>query len=221
MSWDETRIAIVEACRRLETAGLVAASSGNVSVRLPPAEDGRELFAITASGVPYRVMRPEHVLIIDPDVNVVEGEGVPSSERRLHLAVYRARPDIGSVIHSHSVYASALALAGVELPPVIDEQVVGLGSSVKVCDYAMSASEELAQNAVDALGDRQAVLLRNHGALGVGRDLEEALAVVELLERTAKIYALGRLLGEVRPLPEQVVQIEEKFFRIKHGRPAD
>ncbi len=220
MSWDEVRAAIVDACRRLEAQGLVAGASGNVSVRLPVSE-GRELVAITPSQVPYDVLRPDQVLVIDFERTVVEGEGAPSSETVSHLAAYRARPDVGSVIHSHSIYASALALAGREIPCVIDEQVVAIGGPVHVAEYAMSATPDLARNAVEALGMRQAVLLRNHGVLGVGRDLEEALAVVALVERTAQIYLLGRLVGDVRPLPENVVQIEQKFFRIKHGFPLE
>ena len=220
MNLDDVRVAIVEGCRRLETGGLVAGASGNVSVRLPAA-DGRELFAITPSQIRYEVLQPEQVLAIDYDRNVVDGEGRPSSETVTHLAAYGARPDVGSVIHSHSVYASALALAGQDLPAVIDEQVVGLGGGVRVAEYGMSASKDLARNAVEALGERQAVLLRNHGVVSVGRDLEEALAVAELVERTAKIYLFARQLGDVRPLPDGVREIEEKFFRMQHGFPVD
>ena len=220
MSVDEVRIAIVDACRRLEAGDLVAGASGNVSVRLPETE-GRELLAITPSQVPYRVLRPEQVLVIDFDKNVVDGEGRPSSETNAHLAAYRARPDVGAVIHSHSVYASALAMAGLDLPPVLDEAVVALGGPVRVAQFGMSATEELANNAVEALGLRQAVLLRNHGVLGVGRDLDEALTVVEILERTARIYVLARTLGEVQPLPDHVVEIEQKFFRMLHGFPIE
>ncbi len=207
------RAAIVDACQRLEADGLVAGTSGNVSVRLPPSQ-GRELVAITPSRVPYRTLRPEHVLVIDFEGHPVEGDGVPSSEALTHLAVYRARADVGAVIHTHSVYATALAVAGQEIPPIVDEQVVVLGGPVCVAEYGMPATEELARHAVEALGWRGAVLLRNHGALGVGRDLEETLAVVALVERVAKVYVIARLLGEAQPLPAEVVELEEKLFRM-------
>ncbi len=200
MTWDDARAAIVDACRRLEAEGLVAGASGNVSVRLPPA-DGRELLAITPSAVPYRVLRPEQVLVIDLDGAVVEGDGAPSTETPAHLAVYRARPDVGAVIHTHSLYATALAVAGQEVPLILDEQPVLLGGPVRLAEYGTPGTEELGRRIVEALGDRRAVLVRNHGALGVGRDLEEALIVVALVERIAKVYTLARLLGEVRPLP--------------------
>jgi len=218
VSWDDVRAAIVDACRRLEGEGLGQGASGNVSVRLP--SEGRDLVAITPSRVPYRALGPEQVLIIDFEGDPVEGEGVPSSETLTHLAAYRARPDAGAAIHTHSVYASALAVAGQEIPAIIDEQVVVLGGPVPVAEYGMSATEDLARRAVEALGWRQAVLLRNHGVLGVGRDLGEALDVVALVERVAKVYVLARLLGQARPLPDEVVELEEKLFRMQHGFPV-
>ncbi len=220
MSWDEVRVAIQEACVRLEAEGLVAEASGNVSVRLP-SEDGRDLVAITPSQVPYRKLRPEQILVIDYERNVIEGEGKPSSETVTHLTAYRARADVGAVIHSHSVYASALAVAGQEIPPLIDEQVVTLGGGVQIAEFGMSASQDLADNAVKALGLRQAVLLRSHGALSVGRDLDEVLAVAALVERMAKIYILSRTLGEPLTLPAKIVELEEKFYRMQHGFPVE
>ncbi len=219
MSWDEVRAEIVGACQRLEADGLVAGASGNVSVRLPPGD--RELVAITPSRIPYRELRPDQVLIIDFEADPVEGDGVPSSETLTHLAAYRARPDVGAAIHTHSIYASALAVAGQEIPAVIDEQVIVLGGPVPVAEYGMSATEELAQRAIEALGQRQAVLLRNHGVLGVGRELQEALDVVALVERVAKVSVLAQLLGGAHALPERVVEIEEKLFRMQHGFPVE
>ena len=220
MSWDKVRVAIQEACVRLEAEGLVAEASGNVSVRLP-SKDGRDLVAITPSQVPYRKLRPEQILIIDYERNVIEGEGKPSSETVTHLTAYRARADVGAVIHSHSVYASALAVAGQEIPPLIDEQVVTLGGGVKVAEFGMSASQDLADNAVKALELRQAVLLRSHGALSVGRDLNEVLTVAALVERMAKIYILARTLGEPLKLPAKIVELEIKYYRMLHGFPAE
>jgi L-fuculose-phosphate aldolase len=220
MSLNDVRAEIVDACHRLEAGDLVAGASGNVSVRLPPA-DGRELLAITPSQIPYRILRPEQILVVDLEGKLVDGDGRPSSEMRTHLAAYRARPDVGAVIHSHSVYAMALAVANQGIPALIDEQVVTLGGEVRVAEYGMSASHDLANNAMEAMGERQAVLLRNHGALGVGRDLEEVLAVVALLERIAKTYLLARTVGDIEPLPANVVEIEAKFFRMQHGLPVD
>ena len=213
MSWEEERQEVLETCRRIVDAGLVAGASGNVSRRVEGSE-GAPLVAITPSRVPYRRLTADDILVIDFQGDPVEGEGVPSSETPAHLAVYQARPDVGAVIHTHSVYASALAVAGLEIPAILDEQVVSLGGPIPVAEYAMSASQELADRACAALGEGNAVLLRNHGVLGVGRDLEEAASVCELVERLAQVYVLALGLGRATPLPDHAVEIEKKIFRM-------
>jgi len=217
MSWEEEKQQVLEACRRIVAAGLVAGASGNVSRRVE-GPDGVPLVAITPSQVPYHRLTAGDIVIIDFEGDPVEGEGVPSSETLAHLAVYRARADVGAVIHTHSIYASALAVAGLEIPPLIEEQVVLLGGSVRVAEYAMAGSQELADKACAALGEGNAVLVRNHGVLGVGADLEEATSVCELVERLARIYVLALGLGEVTPLPERVVEAEKEMFRTRRGR---
>jgi L-fuculose-phosphate aldolase len=217
MSWEEAKEQVLEACRRIVAAGLVAGASGNVSRRVE-GPDGVPLVAITASQVPYHRLTAGDIVVIDFEGDPVEGEGVPSSETLAHLAVYRARPDVGAVVHTHSIYASALAVAGLEIPPLIDEQVVVLGGVVPVAEYAIAGSQELADKACSALGEGNAVLLHNHGVLGVGADLEEAAIACELVERLAQIYVLALGLGRVTPLPEDVVEAEKKIFRMSRGR---
>ncbi len=212
MSWEEEKQEVIAACRRIVAAGLVAGASGNVSRRVE-GSDGAPLVAITPSRVPYERLTAGDILVIDFEGDPVEGEGEPSSETPAHLAVYRARADVGAVIHTHSIYASALAVAGLEIPPLLDEQVVALGGSVPIAGYAMSASQELANKACAALGEGNAVLLRNHGVLGVGADLEEAASVCELVERLAQVYVLALGLGRVAPLAGHVVEAEKKIFR--------
>jgi L-fuculose-phosphate aldolase len=209
------RAEVLAAVERIVAGGLVAGASGNVSRRIRT-PDG-DLIAVTASRVPYARFQPEDVLIVDFELDAVDGDGVPSSESLLHGAIYRARADVGAVIHTHSVYASAFAVAATPIPAVLDEQVVTLGGAVEVAEYGASASEELAERAVAALGDRAAVLLRNHGVAGVGADLEEACAVVELVERVAKVHALATVLGGARELPPDVVKSEMAVYRMMKG----
>jgi L-fuculose-phosphate aldolase len=207
---------VLEAVRRVVAAGLVANASGNVSCRIRRAEG--DLFAVTASRLPYDRFTIDDVLVVDADIDPVVGDGVPSSESLLHLAVYRARPDVGAVIHTHSVYASAYAVAGRPIPALLDEQVVNLGGAVEVAVYGPSASEVLAEHAVAALADRAAVLLRNHGAVGVGVDLDEAVAVVELVERVAKIGLFATLVGgDASGLPDGIVASEQAVYRMMKG----
>lgn len=209
------RTEVLGAVRSIVSAGLVAGASGNVSRRIRT--PGSDLVAVTASRVPYARFSLDDVLVVDFEVDPVYGDGVPSSESLAHLAVYRARPDVGAVIHTHSVYASAFAVAGLPIPAVLDEQVVLLGGAVEIAEYAPSASEDLARNAVAALADRGAVLLRHHGVLGVGADLDEAVAVVQLVERVAHVRAVSVSLGEARELPHAVVEAERAVYRMMKG----
>jgi L-fuculose-phosphate aldolase len=172
-----------------------------------------DLFAVTASRVPYHRFTIDDVLVVDADVEPVFGDGVPSSESLMHLAVYRARADAGAVIHTHSVFASAFAVTGQAIPSMLDEQVVALGGAVEVAAYGASASEDLATKAVAALGDRAVVLLRYHGVLGVGADLEEAVSVVELVERVAQVRALASSMGSDARLPDDLVRTQQQVYR--------
>ena len=206
---------VLAAVRRIVDLGLVAHASGNVSRRI--SSDSGDLFAVTVSRVPYHRFGIDDVVVVDANIDPVVGNGIPSSESLAHMSIYTARPDVGAVIHTHSPHASAFAVAGKPIPCVLDEQVVILGGPIDVAEYGASASQRLADNAVAALGERAAVLLRHHGALGVGRDLEEAVAVVELTERVAKVLLLSQQLGPVHELPADIVASEIKIYRMMKG----
>ena len=206
---------VLDAVKRIVAADLVSGASGNVSRRI--ATPNGEFFAVTASRVPYHRFGIDDVLIVDAEIDPVVGDGIPSSESLAHMAVYASRPDVSAVIHTHSVYASAFAVAAQPIPCVLDEQVVILGGAVAVAEYGASASQRLADNAVAALGDRAAVLLKHHGVLGVGSDLEEAVAVVDLVERVAKVRLLSMQLGAAHELPSAVVSAEQLVYRMMKG----
>ena len=200
--------------------GLVTGASGNVSVRLTPSDDSSELMAITPSGRPSASLTGDDVVVTDLDVETVEGELVPSSEALLHVAIYRARPDVRAVIHTHSVFCSVAAVAGLEIPPMIDEVMVEVGGTVRVSEYAFPGTQELADSVSAALGERNAALIRNHGAVGVGRDLRQALDVCSLIERAAQIFIYASLLGKVNALPPDVVEAELAIFRMRSQSPG-
>src|SRR5438270_2292729 len=207
-------VEVLEAVHRIVAAGLVAGASGNVSRRIRT-PDG-DVFAITASRVPYHRFTLDDVLVVDAGVEPIVGDGIPSSETLLHLAVYAARADVGAVIHTHSIHASSFAVAGRPIPPILDEQVVLLGGAIEVAKYGESSTEALASNAVRALADRAAVLLCNHGAVCVGRDLDEAIVAAELLERVAKIYVISGTLGGPTELPPEIIDQERTAYRMLH-----
>ena len=216
MKWQSERTIVVRAAQQLLRLGLVAATSGNVSLRLE-GDEKEGLIAITPAGTDYETMTPEDIVVVDYDVDVIEGDAVPSSESLTHVAVYKARSDISAVIHTHSIYASVLAVAGVPLPPILDELVAYLGGPVEVAEYGFPSSEDLGEKAIQAMGERNAVFIRNHGVLAAGRDLPDALRACELVERASQIYIQARALGSVRTLPSEVVEAELNIFRMRQG----
>ena len=134
----------------------------------------------------------------------------------MHVAAYRARPDVRAAVHTHSVYASVMAVAHRPIPPIIDEMVTSVGGDVPVTEYAFPSTEELAERAGSALKERNAVLLANHGVVGVGADLRDALSICELVERAAQVYVLASALGSVHALPNDVIAAEQELFKMMH-----
>ncbi len=209
--WSAERAAVCETAQELDRLGLVAGASGNVSLLIP---GDPPLVAITPSRVTYRRMTADDVPVIDFEYEPVFGDLPPSSESALHLAVYRARKDAKAVVHTHSVYATVCAVAGIEVPAVIDEVAVTVGGAVRVTDYAPPGTEELADKAVEALEGRSAALISNHGLVTLGKDLETAMDIAVLVERAAHISIITRLLGLQRPLPPEALAMEEELFQM-------
>ena len=208
----DARRKVASAAREMAALGLAVGSSGNVSLRLPNGQ-----FAITPSGVPYSRLEDGQVVIIDANADPVDGDLLPSSETLLHLAIYAARSDVGAVVHTHAVYSSVAAVAGLDVPPIIDEMMLTIGGPVRVSEYAFPGTQGLADGVVAALGERNAALIRNHGAVGVGRDLPSALDVCALVERVAHIFIFARLLGAANPLPPDVVETELALYRMRRA----
>ena len=203
----QLRQAVVEAGRQMFERGLVAGTWGNISIR----SDSGDQIAVTPSGRPYTELQPADIVLVSPDGHLLAGQR-PSSELPLHLAIYAARPDVFAVVHTHSIYATACAVAGETIPPSLEEMVQVVGGEVAVAQYALPGTPELAQNAVLALGDRTAVLLANHGAVACGPSLAEALLVAELVEKAAQIHAIAGQLGGARRLSEEDIHRMRRFY---------
>jgi L-fuculose-phosphate aldolase len=204
---------VMETAKELERLGLVAVSNGNVSMRVGSAAE--RLMAITPTSVPYARITPEDVVVVDEEGEPVEGELPPSSETQLHAAIYQARPDVQAVIHTHSVYATVCAVAGLDVPPIVDEMVIYLGGPVRVAEYGFPSTRDLADKAVEALGDRQAVLLRNHGMVASGASLDDALAHCRMVERVAQVFVMAAHVGQVTQLPPGSVANERAIYEMK------
>jgi L-fuculose-phosphate aldolase len=192
---------LVWAGNELLRRGLTVYTAGNLSVRT---EDNGG-FYITPSSLPYPDIRPEDLLTIDWEGRVSAGDRLPSIEHSLHRFVYLARPDISAVVHSHSAYATTLAASRMRcgIPPVLGEVWGYLKGPVLLAEYAPAGSAELAHNVVRCLGqDRHGALLKNHGAIALGKDLRQALDFAEIIERAAEGFVLAQLLGGYDTDPE-------------------
>jgi L-fuculose-phosphate aldolase len=214
--WESEKKMVIEAAQEMERKGLVVGTAGNISLRVKD-PDGEELLAITPSGRHYDSLKVDDIVVVDFAGQKVEGELKATIETVMHVEVHKARKKISAVVHAHPPFCSALAVAGMDIPPLIDEQVMLVGGEIKVAQYALPGTPELAKNVVSALGPRNAVLLANHGVLSVGRDMREALTICELAEELAKIYVSALNLGKVNTLSAEVVELEQALFAATYG----
>ena len=158
--------------------------------------EGEEAFVVTPSTLPYDQLTPEDMCAINFDGEPIEGERKPSVESGFHLAVYKNRNDVNAVIHTHQVQGSTFSVLNQPIPPLFDEVTLHIGHIVDVIPYALSGSPELIENVISKLDNLcHCYLMQNHGVLNLGASLEKAWLNVELLEKTAKIYASALSTG--------------------------
>lgn len=198
---EKARERVAQSGVRMARAGLVVGTWGNVSCRV----SREDLVVITPSGMAYDSLQPRDIVVVNLDGEIIEGERKPSTELELHLAIYRARTDIQAVMHTHSVFASAMAVARQPIPPLVEDIAQIVGGEVPVAEYAPAGSRQLARNVVAALGRGNAVLLCNHGMVGVGGSLDEAFNVCQIVEKAAQIYLWARVAGTPVILSEKEV----------------
>ncbi len=205
---------VVTTAREMVARGLAYGVAGNVSARLPNDQG----LVITPSGKNYSKLSVEDLCFVDWNGHVLEGNMRPSSELLIHSATYQARPDCHGVVHTHSTFACALAVTRTPIPVFIDELMYVTGGPVKVADYGFPGSPELAQNLVIALENCQAALLANHGVIGVGDDLTEALHVCEVVEKISEVYSHALKIGPIFQLELEVIERQYKAFLAKKAR---
>jgi L-fuculose-phosphate aldolase len=205
---------VLQTAKDMLRKGLVEGTAGNISARMP---DGS--ICITPSSVDYEVMAMEDLCVVDLDGETIEGTRGPSSEKLLHLAIYKAFDDVQSVIHSHPVYATMFAIARKPIPPCIDEFSIYVGGEVPVTEYGQSGSQDVGDNAVAVLANRGAALLANHGRVAVGPSPAKALHITALVERSAKIVWGAMLLGDIHELPAKVNQDFANIYAIMRTMP--
>lgn len=201
------RTEIVEYGKRLVTSKLTKGTGGNLSIF----NRDINLMAITPSGIDYFMIKSEDVVVLDLDGNIVDGDKTPSSEVEMHRIFYSNREDIDAIIHTHTMYATTLACLNWPLPPV-HYMVALAGLNVRCAKYATYGTKELAKNAYEAMKDRYAVLLANHGLLAGAKDLANAFNITEEIEYCAELYYRTKAIGEPVILPiEEMTLMLEKF----------
>lgn len=206
---------VLAAAKTMLERGLVEGTSGNISGRL---EGG--LVCVTPSSVDYETMTLDDLVVVDLEGEVVSGTRSPTTEKDLHLSVLRSYPELGSVIHTHAVYATMFALAHEPIPAVIEEVVVYVGGDVPCCAYKGTGSRELGDEVAAHLADRGAALLANHGLVTCASTPEKALHHAGLVERTAKIIWGARSMGAtIHPLPDKVNTDMAGVYRFLRDNP--
>ncbi|MCD8199133.1 MAG: class II aldolase/adducin family protein, partial [Phascolarctobacterium sp.] len=170
------------------------------------------LYAVTPSGKGYSNLTPGDIVIIDENSRVLNGDKIPSSESRLHTAVYAACPEAQAIIHTHSIYASALAAMRKPVPAIIEDIVQIIGGRVECAAYALPGTKELADNAIAALNGRRAALLANHGAVCWGKSLEDALMTAEILEKASHIAVICESCAAAVELSSEDMELMHNFY---------
>jgi len=187
-AFDSEKQLIVDTAKKLVEKGYLLATGGNLSVRIK----GQKTFVITPSNYDYMKMNAEDACVLDFNLNVLEGHLKPSVESGIHAAVYRIRGDVHAIIHTHQVYASALTTINAPIPALFDEQARFLGRCVDIIPYGPSGTFFLKNNVAKHIKNKNnAYLMRNHGALVFGHDMDRVVDNVEILEKCALAYLLA------------------------------
>ncbi len=204
----EARRQIVEAGKRLRDRFFVASNDGNISARLSDNE-----LLVTPTGMNKGDVAPEQILKIDMQGNVLSGSLKPSSETKMHLAVYQVRPDIQAICHAHPPVATGFAACRVRLDQdvILPEVVFGL-AKIGFAEYGTPTTNEIPDAVVREIPDCEALLLSNHGALTVGLDVMQAYYRMEVLEMYARVRLVTRIIGEPKPLSQSEVT---ELFRVR------
>ncbi|GAB4057785.1 L-ribulose-5-phosphate 4-epimerase [Catellatospora paridis] len=192
--------------------GLVAWTAGNVSARVP----GQDLLVIKPSGVSYDDLSPANMIVCDLDGVVVEGDLSPSSDTAAHAYVYRAMPEVGGVVHTHSTYATAWAARGEAIPCHLTAQADEFGGEIPVGPFALIGGDDIGKGIVATLSGHRspAVLMRNHGVFTIGKDARAAVKAAVMCEDVARTAHLARALGQ--PLPMAQADVDSLYDRYQN-----
>ena len=203
----EHREKVVEYGKMLIERNLTTGTGGNISIY----HRDSGLMAISPSGLDYMETRPQDIVVMNLDGDVIDGDRKPSSEYELHRIFYKNRDDISALVHTHSIYATTIACMNWDLPPV-HYMIAVAGDNVRCAEYATFGTKDLAENALEGMRDSKAVLLANHGMLAGAGTIEQAFKIAEDIEFCAELYFRTKSMGEpVLIQSDEMERMREKF----------
>lgn len=202
-----------EANMALLEAGLVTWTSGNVSGRDP--ETG--LIVIKPSGVMFRELTPDKMVIVDENAQRLEGDLGASSDTASHAFIYRHRPDVMSVVHTHSNYATAFAAVNRSIPVCLTAIADEFGAPIPCAPYARIGGQDVGRTILEHIGDSPAILMRQHGVFTLGSTVEKALKAAVMVEDVAKTVWLALQLGETKDLPQEEIEANFERYKRRYG----
>jgi len=208
---ERLREELLELHLELPKNNLVAWTSGNISARDP--ESG--YVVIKPSGIRYERLRPEHMVIVDLEGDLVEGTLKPSSDTASHLYIYRQRPDVNGIVHTHSRYATAFAALGRPIPCVLTAMGDEFGGPIPCGGFALIGGEEIGKVVVESIGTAPSVLLKNHGVFAIGKDAEAAVKAAVMTEDVAATVWLAMQIGQPEEIaPDLVAKLNDRYQNI-------
>lgn len=197
--------------QELPKNNLVAWTSGNISARDP--ETG--LMVIKPSGIRYKDLRAEHMVVLDMDGKIIEGDLKPSSDTYSHLYIYRHRPDVGGVVHTHSRYACAFAAVGMAIPVVLTAMADEFGGPIPCGGFALIGDEAIGKVVVESIGRSPAVLLKNHGVFTIGKNATAAVKAAIMTEDVAASVWMAMQIGVPDVIPaDDVAKLHARYTNV-------
>ena len=214
MTYENERKRIIETCLLMQKKEFFLGTWGNVSMRVG------DRILLTPSKVCYDTMKPEDIVVIDLEGNTIEGDRTPTSEKEVHRQIYVKRNDVNAIVHAHTKHCMALSATGLTAVPCITEEMSQLlGGAIPLTKGYVPAGEhfKLGAAAAEVIADKNGVILKNHGPVACGRDMDEAILVTTAMEKACEIYSL--LLNDVKvnPIPENFVESERYRFLYSYG----
>ena len=208
---------IVDAGKRLASSNLTVETWGNISYR----DSSTQTVYLTPSAMPYSAITEDDVVVCSLDGSIIDTIRKPTIEKDLHLEIYKSRPDVNAIVHTHAIFSTVFAAQEKDIPIIIDEAAQALGGVVRCAKYALPGSIDLAYNVRDALGqESNAALVHSHGAVCVGKDMNTAFKVATVLEMTAEIYYMIEASGgkAIGISPENVAAMKELMKHYGQGK---